>query len=128
MPDMPPGFPTADKFAPGKVKQHVAEWSFHRGPNTGGQNYGVDLIAPNEAVVVGYDVQVIADHNTKGPAAIHITTRTLGVVTVPNGVHVGHRLTPGGLGGPGASYKGRIIMQIVSVQDWIPVALSQVPS
>lgn len=128
MADMPPGFPTADKFAPEKVKPHTAEWDFHRNPNSGGQNYGVDLLAPNESVVVGFTINIVSDHNTKGGPDIHIVTKPLGVVTVPSGVHVGHRLEPGGIGGPGARFKGNVAMQVVSVQDWLPVALGLVPA
>jgi hypothetical protein len=123
MPDMPPGFPTVDKFAPNKVKEHTADWDFHRSPNTGGQNYGVDLVTPNESAMVGFTVNVASDHNTKGSPDIHIKTTQLGVVTVPSGVHVGHRLEPGGIGGPGARFKGTVVMQVVSIQDWLPVAL-----
>jgi hypothetical protein len=38
MADMPPEFPTAHKFAPGKIKEHVVDWDLHRHPNSGGQN------------------------------------------------------------------------------------------
>lgn len=125
MADMPPGFPTAKQFNSSKVKEHVAEWEFRRKGGDGGQNYGVDLIAPNEAVLVGYNVHVEAEHHTKGEGAIYMTTKNLGVLTVPTGVHVGHRLTPDSMPwGAGAIYKGKITMQIVALQDWIPVALS----
>lgn len=41
-------------------------------------------------------------------------------------MHVGHRLTPGGFGEPGASYKGEVRMKVVSISDWLNAALKKV--
>ncbi|MEK3837359.1 MULTISPECIES: hypothetical protein [unclassified Paenibacillus] len=122
MSDKVPGFPDKSDFDQSKLHEATASWDFHRDPGTGGKNYGEDLKAPNGTVVVDFNTHIDADHNTKGGADIHAYIEDNGMYRIPRGVHVGHRLTPGSIGGPGASYKGEITMTVVSDADWWPVA------
>lgn len=122
---MPPGFPRSSDFPADQVREYKISWRYHRDHNQGGANYGTDFIAPNDAVVVDFDVHITSDHNTKGDADIHLVMKSLNVVQMPVGVHVGHRLEPI-LFVAGATYQGEITMKMVSPQAWIAKALSNI--
>jgi len=124
---MPPGFPTADKFPADQVKDQTDSWNFHRDPGQGGQNFGVDFIAHNDAAVVDFEINVISDHGTKGDPDIHLVMKSVGVLQMPVGVHVGHRLEPGDIFGPRATFKGEVRMKVVSPQAWVKKALEGIP-
>lgn len=119
MSNMTPGYPTSEDFATDAISEYSADFGWHRDPGSGGQNYGVDLVAPDGSAVVDYEVHIKSDHNTKGSPAFYLAEKKVGPMNIPVGVHVGHRLTPGGFGGPGASFKGTVHMKIVSVPDWM---------
>ena len=124
--NMPPEYPTSDDFAPETIYTHVASWDFHRDPGSGGQNYGINLGLPEEGVcLVDYDINVVSDHNTKGTPVFNLVKKDVGPMNIPIGVQVGHRLTPGGHGGAGASFKGEIHMKFVSQADWMIVFLKK---
>lgn len=125
MSNMPPEYPTSADFDANKVHDHVAFWHFQRKPGQGGQNMSVNLQAPDGSAVVDFDVHVISEFNTKGQAVHVLIEDKMGLLNVPVAVGVGHRLTPGGLGGPGASYKGEVRMKVVSISDWLNVALKK---
>ena len=79
------------------------------------------MLADGEGVV-GVEVNIESDHNTKGSPDFHIV-RPQGVVTVPVGFHSGHRLEPGNLVGAGATFKGNAVLKTVSLQEWLNKAL-----
>lgn len=122
--NMPPGFPTSSDFSPGQISEQTISWDYHRTDEQGGSNFGTDFWTQAEAVVVDYDIHIISDHGTEGNPNIHILRKLQGVVAVPRGVHVGHRLEPGSPPfGAHARFKGEITMKVVSFQDWIVKAL-----
>ena len=126
IPSFPPGFPKASDFPPDKVVENTISWSFDREPGSGGQDFGEDHFAPADSIVVGFSFNIISDINTKGHGDLRLILVPQGVLQLPRGLHVGHRLEPDGFGGAGAHFHGTAIMQAVSLQDWIPKALGTV--
>jgi hypothetical protein len=124
---MPPGFPKSGDFPAGQVTEHTASWHYRRDPGQGGSNFGTDFLAPNDAVVVDYEIHVSSEHDTDGSANIRLVMKSTGVLQMPIGVHVGHRLEPGDIFGPGATYKGEVKMKIVSPQAWLTKVISGLP-
>ena len=122
---MPPEYPTSKDFDANKVHDHVGPWHFQRDPGQGGSNMSVNLLAPDGSAVVDFEVHVISEFRTKGQAVHVLIDDKMGMFNVPIGVGVGHRLTPGGLFGQGASYKGEVRMKVVSISDWLNVALKK---
>jgi len=122
--NMPPDFPTSSDFSPNQMSEQTISWDYHRTDEQGGGNFGTDFWTHDEAVVVDYDVHIISEHGTKGGPNIHLLKTAMGVVNIPRGVHVGHRLEPGSPPfGAHARFKGEIKMRVVSLQDWLPKAI-----
>jgi hypothetical protein len=122
MSNMPPDYPTSDDFAAASVRTHVARWEFHRGPGSGGKNFGENHYLPEKGLcLVDYDIEVTSDHRTKGSPVYALVKEDLGWINAPVGVGVGHRLTPQGPGGAGAAFTGYIHMKYVSLADWLIV-------
>ena len=126
IPTFPEGFPKASDFPPGKVGQSTISWSFDREPGSGGHDFGDDHLASADQIVVGFSFNIISDIHTKGHGDLHMILRPQGVLQLPSGVHVGHRLEPGSIVGAGAHFKGEATLQTVSLQDWIPKAIGSV--
>ena len=125
---MSPGFPTSNQFSIDRVKEYVVSWNFHRDHDTEGHYYGQDMKTSDDTALVGYITNIELEHlesghHTKGVPDIYMLKRDLGLFQIPIGVHVGQRLEPECFCA-GASFKGNVVMKIVSLQDWLPVAVA----
>lgn len=73
-----------------------------------------------------FEIHVTSEHRTKGQAVHALIDDKMGLLNVPVGVLAGHRLTPGGIGGRGASCRSEVRMKVVSISDWLNIALKKV--
>ena len=123
IPVFPPGFPSAAAFTPAQLKEQKINWEFHRDPGSGGKDFGEDYLAPDDSIVVGFQISVVSENHTKGHGDLYLILQSQGVLQKPRGLHIGHRLEPDSIIGAGATFKGEATMQIVSFQDWLPKAI-----
>ena len=123
---MPVGFPTSEDFDAAQVHSHDVTHHWERSPGRGGKNVGADFLCPAGSLVVDFEVHEHSRHSTKGNPDTRVVLCNNGPINTPIGVHNGIRLTPGGIGGPGASYKFTIKMRIVTKADWYAKFLSGV--
>ncbi|OAZ43355.1 hypothetical protein [Paenibacillus polymyxa] len=122
------GFPDSPDFEPGQLRDADARWSFHRDANTSGKNVGQDFMVPEGSVIVDFETHETSRFNTKGEPDIRLVFEDRGPVRIPNGVHVGIRLTPDDYpGGAGAGFTGDIKMKVVSEADWFTEFLNGDP-
>jgi hypothetical protein len=124
---MPSGFPKIGDFEGSDISEKPGSWRFHRDGGSGGKNYGEDHLAPNDTVVVAVTYNVTAEHHTKGSPAFELVMKAVGPVNVPVGFHIGHRLTPEGLFGAGATFQGDFTLKCVSLQKWMNVFIANLP-
>lgn len=119
---VPSDFPDISDFKKSQLDTQEFAFEWKRDPGTGGQNYGKDWEVDKGRVIVGWEIQTISERHTKGNRDLHLNFSGRNDKRLPTGVHNGHRLTPGGIGGVGAAYKGIIKVWTVSERDWYRVA------